>query len=47
MSQLLLRVTAATIIQVILSGTIATKGHNSELSNSSTSLTESGTGLYK
>jgi hypothetical protein len=46
MSPLLLRATTAMAIRVISYGAIATKGHNSDLSISPTSLTESGTGLY-
>jgi hypothetical protein len=47
MSPLLLRVTSSMAIQVISPGAIATKGHNSDLLISPTSLIESGTGLHK
>jgi hypothetical protein len=47
MSPLLLRATTATASRVISPGAVATKGHNSDLSISPTSLIESGTGLYK
>jgi hypothetical protein len=46
-SPLLLRATTTTTIQVISHGAVATKGHNNDLPISTTSLTESGTGLHK
>jgi hypothetical protein len=46
-SLLLLKAIAATVIQVISPGAVATKGHNIDLRISPTSLTDSETRLYK
>jgi hypothetical protein len=47
MRLLLLRAPTATTIRVISCSAVATKGQNSDLPISPTSLTESGTGLHK